>query len=154
MSVVDPIANFFASYPSTGFVYDRNKGTLEEFERLSSFRQWVEGGKRKQKAIFALQRALQKEFELVFGKQDGDYQQWCDLCRTLGIVPIPGSRVKHVHVNVFDVVDAQRQGRQATPIFRNVQQLKTYTIENGMTFPKKRAKRGLLKYLLRNIGLD
>ncbi|KIJ51124.1 hypothetical protein M422DRAFT_158523 [Sphaerobolus stellatus SS14] len=156
MSDSDPIAEFFAYYPE--FVYDRDKDTMTEFERLCRSRQWGRRGKRKRQALYALQHAIGEQFTVAFGNQDDDYQNWYNLCGTLGINPIPESitqcrkAIKGVYVNIFDVVDAQRQGRKATPMFSNVHLLRAYTFDNEMIFPKRRAKReGLLKYLLREI---
>lgn len=56
------------------------------------------------------------------------------------------------HVNLCDMLDAERSGRQVE-IFATEEDLVKYTRENHRYFPKEEAYAGgLLKYLLREIN--
>ncbi|KIJ29785.1 hypothetical protein M422DRAFT_784188 [Sphaerobolus stellatus SS14] len=155
-SLADPLTSFFTSYD--GFDYNRDNETMAEFGRLCRFMHWGKRNATRREALSALQEALRDQFDAAFGKGEDRYQQWSDLCGTIGISPVPDSitqcrtRVKNVFVNIFDVVDAHRHGKQVERKFRNIHELREYTVRNKKIFSKKRAKKeGLLKYLLKEI---
>ena len=60
--------------------------------------------------------------------------------------------MKHVWVNIYDVLDAEKTGETVTR-FPNLKALAIYTTANDYekVFPKRRAKGGALKFLLKQI---
>lgn len=60
-------------------------------------------------------------------------------------------RVRRIHVNLVDLVDAPRTGKPVM-LFPNLKQLREYTISHEKYFPKEDAHAGgLLRFLLRDI---
>jgi hypothetical protein len=54
-----------------------------------------------------------------------------------------------IHVNIYDVLELWRGQRQGITRFRNVAQLSRYSQEEDKIYPKKKAKAGVMKFLLR-----
>ncbi len=59
--------------------------------------------------------------------------------------------LKPIHVNIFDVLEFHRGQRQELRRFDTVKQLAKYSKKNNKIFPKRMAKRGALKFLLRKL---
>lgn len=53
-------------------------------------------------------------------------------------------------VNIYDITHHKRTGAPFD-FFNTLRDLRSYTIEGGLFFPKKRAKESALKFLLREI---
>lgn len=84
----NPIADFFASYPS--FDYDRTASSSAfEFRRLCKHMGWEPRSPEQKAAWVAFQDALASLFNELYGRDAGSLQAWQELCRRLGIYPVP-----------------------------------------------------------------
>ncbi|KAL2127115.1 hypothetical protein VTI74DRAFT_11315 [Chaetomium olivicolor] len=100
-------------------------------------------------------RKIVEEFDDYFGT--GTVQDWQRLCHDIGLegtfTSITQCRkaLRRVHVNIYDLLDAVKQGRQPRR-FANAQQLATYTVNSGKIYPKRYVKEmGPVKALMRQI---
>lgn len=56
---------------------------------MCSFFQWERDGKERQHVREQLKIAMTREFNSIYGKDEEDLGAWQNLCRVLGIVPVP-----------------------------------------------------------------
>ncbi|KAK3355676.1 hypothetical protein B0H65DRAFT_55116 [Neurospora tetraspora] len=97
------------------------------------------------------------DFARYFG--ENTLENWQRLCRDIGIKKEPPSItkcrevLKSVHVNIYDLLDAVRQG--TTPQrFGNPGQLKEYSVANRKIYPRHMAEKdkvGPVRVLLRGL---
>ncbi|KAF6756223.1 hypothetical protein DFP72DRAFT_894925 [Ephemerocybe angulata] len=106
-----PLYTFFASYSSTGFVYEPGNPTTE-FHRLWRNTLGLNFNSDRQTAMYlAFGDALSEQFTHWFTGNVSDRHAWETLCRRLGLRPIP-SELKDIQelviftfTNMVDVVD-------------------------------------------------
>ncbi|KAG9626993.1 hypothetical protein KCV03_g10229, partial [Aureobasidium melanogenum] len=161
MQHADALDEFFAQYPS--FSYNRNVSSTQEFRRMRKQFNWVKNDRGKyppesKAAWYSFRVAMVQTFNGTFGTDTEDRRAWMRIGARLNIVPLPRKlhdlrqQVMLTHVNLCDMLDAERSGRQVE-IFATEADLVKYTRENHRYFPKEEAYAGgLLKYLLREIN--
>ncbi|KIM42846.1 hypothetical protein M413DRAFT_10279 [Hebeloma cylindrosporum] len=158
------IDEFFARYPR--FPYDACDSVTNQFARLCKFFGWqpkeaafrkTDDARKYWVARRAFNNAMTKQFNSIYGTDFGDLSSWKNLCKVLGIVPIPDGleecrdAVAATHVNIVDLVEAQTTGKPVQS-FSSERELSDYTMEFRKFFPRDNAYAGgLLKFLLRNI---
>ncbi|KAL4250185.1 hypothetical protein AB1N83_014280 [Pleurotus pulmonarius] len=136
---------FFARYPE--FRYNPANSAILEFDRLCKLR--------RDEAHQAFKDAMVKEFNDIYGTDEGDINSWHKICTVLDIDPLPKTLresrdiVMSKHINLVDLVDSPT-GHVVS--FASLEALAAYTISTRKVFPKGSAYAGgLLKYLLREI---
>lgn len=149
----DPIAAFFAEYPS--FDYEEDQGTIEEFYRMCDYFGWDREDEERKQAHRLFKDAMVLRFNELYGTDVSSLENWHKLCIAVDIDPLPQTveeckeEIKEVHVNLVDLVDTS--GREVE-LFSSLQELRNYTITTGKYFPKESAYAGgVLKFLLREI---
>ncbi|KAI5847659.1 hypothetical protein DFP73DRAFT_474802 [Morchella snyderi] len=165
------VDQFFAGYPD--FPYNPRGNPMAEFRRLIEHKGWDlkdincfgYGIEKKSDAELRVEcglaqtqfyLAFKDEFEVTFGADDEDVGTWENLCIVLGVVPIPDNmqlcrkKLAPLNVNIYDLIHFTRTGQPFT-FFPTLQALRDYTIEKELFFPRELAKRGPLKFLLREI---
>ncbi|KAF2189997.1 hypothetical protein K469DRAFT_747283 [Zopfia rhizophila CBS 207.26] len=102
--------------------------------------------------------AYEAEFGVHFGSNPSKLETWQDLCKEVGIEPVPKSitqckkALKSVLVNLVNLID-HRRNPDTIPLieFASFNQFREFTT-GGHIFPKKWAKRdGFFKALLRQV---
>ncbi|TFK21865.1 hypothetical protein FA15DRAFT_696103 [Coprinopsis marcescibilis] len=144
-----PLHAFFAQY-SPQFIYNPNKNTTAEFQRLRKMRD---------DALYAkFADAFAHQFNANFGTEEQSLLSWQGLCATLGIPPIPYTlkeakqKVINTHVNLVDLTDHFYNPKIKRPIFQSLEELRDYTNSKRRYYPLDSAYAGsLLKFLLREI---
>ncbi|RPA82064.1 hypothetical protein BJ508DRAFT_414328 [Ascobolus immersus RN42] len=171
----DPIHAFFRKYPT--FNFNPAANYLDEFERLRKQQKWPTKKQLKKSSNQKTPQQLDKEeayqrikgafgtavaaaFGQDFGTNVEDLSAWREICEPLEIEPeqetVRGYKklMKKTHVNLVDLHVYRRQRGVGVPrpeLFRNVWELRKYTMEEEKIFPKAQAKGTLLKFLLRKI---
>ncbi|KAL0631727.1 hypothetical protein Q9L58_009402 [Maublancomyces gigas] len=161
-----PLDRFFRRYPE--FKYNPRGTHMAEFRRLVAAKRWdPERAKREQYAkeekSIAYNRAraaffdgFRGEFDHLFGADAKDFGTWRKLCRTLGVQPMPSDVEEckkvtgRLMVNIYDITHHKRTGAPFD-FFNTLDDLRSYTQENKLYFPKDRAKESALRFLLRQI---
>ncbi|KAF7970579.1 hypothetical protein HWV62_23693, partial [Athelia sp. TMB] len=146
------IEKFFEQYPP--FDYDSSQPVMSEFWRMCHYFGWNKKDEEQQEAREELKDAMVQQFNDFYGTDIEDINSWQILCGVLGISPVPQELkacrevVKRTHVNIVDLVDNVAH----VEVFKSLQDLRTYTIEESKYFPKENAYAGgVLKFLLREI---
>ncbi|KAL0948410.1 hypothetical protein HGRIS_010991 [Hohenbuehelia grisea] len=146
------ITAFFARFPE--FDYNPQAPITSEFYRMCDMFAWDREDPERKVAKEELNDAMAQAFNDMYGTDENDIHSWHNLCRVLGIAPLPENlqqcrdAVLTLHTNLVDFVD--RRGSQVH-IFGSLEELREYT-RNGKYFPKDNAySGGLLKFLLREI---
>ncbi|TFK21863.1 hypothetical protein FA15DRAFT_645014 [Coprinopsis marcescibilis] len=153
------LADFFGQYPS--FFYNKDQPANIEFGRLCQHMQWCDSDNEPQSekstAVRKFQDALVRQFNEVYGTDEHSLEAWQELCRRVGIYPIPEtiaearSKVKETHVNIVDLTESP--GGETVTSFDSELELSKYTRRNKRYFPGANAHAGgLLKVLLRRIN--
>lgn len=175
---VDYIDKFFAQHP--GFDYDPSAPIWMEFNRMCDDYEWDSDDYEFRNARRNFKSAMVQQFNSLYGTDENDLSSWQNLCRILGIQPVPErlkdcrkvctpwfreygqrfcetaetnsrKRIRQTHVNLVDLVDTSRTGMPVN-IFPNLKKLQDYTIKTEKYFPKEDAYAGsLLRFLLREI---
>ncbi|KAL8952342.1 MAG: hypothetical protein Q9222_001753 [Ikaeria aurantiellina] len=107
-------STFFDQYPD--FRQFLRRPIIVEYRRLAQKRGW---GKDSQAFRIHRRECLQAEFELHFGsiERNGKLAGWQMLCQELGLtgnlstVTQCKKKLKQIHVNILDMIDARREGR-------------------------------------------
>jgi hypothetical protein len=81
------ISAYFARFPD--FDFDDADETMSQFSELQETCQWSSKQYREEKD--ALQLALVEQFNQIYGRDAQSIRGWQELCRTLGITPIPAT---------------------------------------------------------------
>ncbi|KAF8637675.1 hypothetical protein AX16_010750 [Volvariella volvacea WC 439] len=151
----NPIDEFFAEYAE--FDYNRSRPVASEFTRMTRHYKWEKRTEEFQAVNKAYRLALTDHFNSFFGTDARDLGNWQNLCRIIGITPIPDDvkmcklAIKSSYINLVDLSEFSRTGRPVTR-FKSEWELASYTIAKHKTFPREEARAGgLLKYLLRHI---
>ncbi|GFP57733.1 hypothetical protein TASIC1_0009007000 [Trichoderma asperellum] len=151
----DELGLFFAIYPQ--FEYDPQEKSWTAYNRLVDFFGWKTNSKKERKARDKFKKALVGRFGQLYGTDENKLEVLQDLCRKVGISPVPSTittckkAISKVHVNIVDFIDSERTG-EPVPTFRSLKQFQAYTTKSSKVFPKKEAKQsGLLRYLLRPV---
>ncbi|RSL58453.1 hypothetical protein CEP53_006132 [Fusarium sp. AF-6] len=147
-----PIDLFFGKHPE--FDYMRDKPLWDEFDRMNQHFQ-LKGAKNQSRVEFHI--ALVKEFNRMFGVDEGNLESWGKLCAAMGL-SIPTTLeeahkiVRDAFVNLVVLVQSPRTG-ETVKVFKNAEDLKEFTAETKWIFPQRHAQAGgLLKMLLRKMG--
>ncbi|KAK7221888.1 hypothetical protein V2G26_009891 [Clonostachys chloroleuca] len=155
-----PLDTFFGSFRS--FKYDPSLPSSTSFAKLRDLEGWERGDPEGKDAWDRYQDALATELEMWYGADD-DLAAWHSLCRAVGIEPPPPTcalckkAARNKHVNIVDLIDwGRNQSGKKVRIFRDVDQLRTYTRETGKIFrnPYDEGEDGgnmVLRHLLRRI---
>ncbi|KAF8988974.1 hypothetical protein BDQ17DRAFT_1257362 [Cyathus striatus] len=151
-----PLDIFFTQYELEGkYRYNKNTPITKEFRKLRKAYHWkgrVLSRKRQQ-----YREAIVDQFNSAYGTDVHDLNAWRHICQIIGISPVPETitdckkAVKHVHINLVDLVDTKRTG-SSIKRFNSEVALSNYTMSTEKIFPKLEARAGgILKFLLRNI---
>lgn len=148
---------FLQEYFSThdGFTYDHTKPPSHEFHRLAKSSRW--DPRTKEREIVGFRKALERQFNSMYGRKENHAQHWQGLCRLLNIFPVP-QQLDHcremfltVFVNVIDLIHLP-QSQEQLRTFETVEDLAEYTKESGRYFPTRRVQiGGIIGCLLRHI---
>ncbi|KAF8989172.1 hypothetical protein BDQ17DRAFT_1373496 [Cyathus striatus] len=131
-----PLDIFFTQYELEGkYRYNKNTPITKEFRKLRKAYHWkgrVLSRKRQQ-----YREAIVDQFNSAYGTDVHDLNAWRHICQIIGISPA----VKHVHINLVDLVDTKRTG---SPIkrFNSEVALSNYTMSTEKIFPKLEARAG------------
>lgn len=113
-----PLDSFFLRYPE--FKYNPRGAHMAEFRRLVAAKGWdPERAKRKQHAEepesieyntarTAFFDAFRGEFDYLFGGTSEDFLTWQNLCKTLGVEPMP-KNVKQCKIVRIPITDCVRE---------------------------------------------
>ena len=88
-SIETHIDEFFAIDRYTRFPYDPSASVMAEFYRMCNFFGWKKDDEEKKTAREQLSNAMAKQFNSIYGTDVEDINSWKNLCRVLGIFPIP-----------------------------------------------------------------
>ncbi|EUC59434.1 tyrosinase tyrosinase: common central domain protein [Rhizoctonia solani AG-3 Rhs1AP] len=145
------VERFFAKCPS--FHYNSSQHIMAEFYRLCA-----SGMVSRDKTRQRFRDALTRDFNEMYGVDEGDLGAWQRLCRVL-VTDVPdeieGCRkvVKSRFINIVDLVDTHITENPVLQ-FRSEAELSSYTKTTGKYFPNDSEHAGsLLKFLLRFIVL-
>ncbi|TBU32105.1 hypothetical protein BD311DRAFT_775651 [Dichomitus squalens] len=104
-----------------------------------------------------LKDAMVQQFNSTYGRDVKDVVAWQNLCRALGVDPVPNSMhecrkvIESVHVNICDLVEAPILGTPRD--FGSEEALAIYSKSTDKIFPRDNVHAGsLLRYLLRHIS--
>ena len=86
---VDHIAAFFAGYPA--FAYDPSVPFMDGFLDMCDQFQWREDDAERKDALRALQDAMVRKFNDLYGVSADELWAWQRLCRAIGIAPVSNS---------------------------------------------------------------
>ncbi|KAH7334207.1 hypothetical protein B0J17DRAFT_770583 [Rhizoctonia solani] len=159
------INRFFAKYPK--FNHDPTKSYTEEFLRMTSEFGWSEGSEKYKIARKKLNTASVLQFNENFDKGHQEKNQkkgkmlrkWVALFNRIAIkdlvmpktVPEFEERVKSVHTNICDVLEAGVTSGKSID-WENEVILSQYTLRTKRIFPREHPLAGsLLRHLLRHI---
>lgn len=165
-----------------GFTPDPNSSLITNFNLLSTAQNWAPAGRARSRAHRRFRSAMIDEFNATYGTDNNDLESWKNLCRVVGIDPVPetitqcrkvrldllfsseiwrfdanmevSKAVRRTHVNLVDLIDndVRNAGGQVKK-FKTLRQLREYTHETEKYFPKNPAKAGgILKALLRDMN--
>jgi hypothetical protein len=152
----DPIANYFAQYPTFNFRPSADWRQKDAFNALAQQEQWTQSHRATQWEQFKSLWAQVAEIEFS-GNALSHYQT---LCEDLDIYPVPESittcrsALTSVFVNIVDLVQYRKDRRagrwspKATR-FRNLHDLKKYSMDEKKWYPKETAKAEMLRDLLK-----
>ncbi|KAL8967310.1 MAG: hypothetical protein Q9197_005500 [Variospora fuerteventurae] len=145
---------FFNGFPD--FHQRHDAPILDEFRRLAKRQSW----RMKDRDFKEIRReCLQAEFEYHFGgiEAGNKLAGWQGLCAELGLSHnIPSIKqcrkaLKRVHVNILDLIDDRRAGRQIER-YSSARALADYTNEHKRYFPLDDTQgESLIKILLKQI---
>lgn len=148
-----PLKIFFSRYSK--FQYQPQNSPTVEFNRLCEEYRWKPDSAEKEAARRDFNDAMKKEFDLLYGSDEKNINNWYKLCHVLRIDPVPNTlkecsaAVLRKHVNLVDLVQGSREN---IPIFESEIELSEYTKENKKFFPKEdAADGGVLRALRRQI---
>ncbi|RSL57636.1 hypothetical protein CEP51_014217 [Fusarium floridanum] len=147
-----PIDLFFGKHPE--FDYMRDKPLWDEFDRMNQHFQ-LKGAKNQSRVEFHI--ALVKEFNHMFGVDEGSLESWGKLCAAMGLstpttLEEAHKMVRDAYVNLVVLVQSSRTG-EPVKVFKSAEDLKEFTAETKWIFPQRHAQAGgLLKMLLRKMG--
>ncbi|KAI0710639.1 hypothetical protein C8Q76DRAFT_623876 [Earliella scabrosa] len=119
--------------------------------------QWREDDAQRKDALRALQDAMVRKFNDLYGVSADELWAWQRLCRAIGIAPVSNSlrdcrsAVLGTHVNLCDLLCERTLGRPRR--FTSAAALAGYSTRTGRIFPKNNPHAGaLLQILVRNIS--
>jgi len=154
----DPIAEYFAQFPSFKFQYSSNSDwrQIDAFNALAGIKGWSQDRRRLEWVNF--QNAWTHVGETEFGQSRLEHYQ--EICRDLGIDPVPDSinrckeQMKKVYVNIVDLIQYRKNKRECKSqgpltMFDNLEELKSYTEREKKHYPSENAKAELLRELLK-----
>lgn len=165
------------SYQTTtlGFQRDPTAPLADEYRRFALARGWGKKSARyKKERVNFYGAAVLQDFTRFWGDNASRLDAWQELCHFLGVHECPASitqckkvslvaqcvvatkslmppflqALKHIHVNLVDLVDARRRNIKPK-IFTSRSELASYIVETRKIFPKAKAKANpLLKQFL------
>ncbi|KAI5840874.1 hypothetical protein DFP73DRAFT_178054 [Morchella snyderi] len=145
---------YYSNYPN--FLYNPQQPPMMEFQRLMQHQHWGPRDEAYERARAEFFEAFAEEFASYFGSDQVDITSWQQLCEDLGVEPIPATitqcrkRLQQLNVNIYDLLHFKRTGA-AFELFPTVKELRKYTKQKKLIFPKAKAKEGPLRFLLRDI---
>ena len=129
-----PLEFYFAAFAVSGFSYNPASSAHNNFARLCKVSGWVGNSPQRTEARRGFQDALVQQFNFLYGTNGKDLAAWQNLCKTIGIEPIPDTvkscrqvrvfsflcrpvehipqRVWDAHVNIVDLIEAVRLRRR------------------------------------------
>jgi hypothetical protein len=153
----DPIAQYFARFPSFNYQPSLDWRQLGPFNALAKRLKWNDEHRKKEFKKFKRTWTTVVESEFS-GSSLSHYQS---VCRDLDISPIPDNvteckaQLKDVFVNIVDLMqyrtDRRHQGRGARKPrkFESLEQLRKYSEQEGKYYNKQEAKAEMLRELLK-----
>ena len=178
MPKMTPIDKFFTQLSqNTTLEYQPDMPVKSEFSRICGELGWGQESQEREDAYENLREALVLEFNHNYGVNVDEFDSWKNICKDIGIKPIPSSleecrevsdtrrwptyceidfscdlqKVVHTHVNILDLVESKKTHKKVR-VFTSVQDLSNYTKHTERFFPINHAKAGgVLRYLLRHI---
>lgn len=154
-----PLDTYFELFekelPAFSSTYRPTQSVAYHLTKLLDARPWTEEQKDEIKTHY--KNVLTDQFNLIYGTDNDSLKSWQGLCTILDVRPMPEdvrtcrSRVKSLHINLVDLIDAHRT-KKTIQKFPTEVELSKYTLGSGKFFPLMEARAGgLLKYLLRQI---
>ncbi|KAJ7609954.1 hypothetical protein FB45DRAFT_340709 [Roridomyces roridus] len=149
------LSQFFAAYPK--FEYDPSGPASQQFNQLRRVYKWERGDDDGDEAYHGFSRAVVQSFIDYYGYDVNDLGNWQNLCRVVGIQPIPGKlwecrkAIEDAHVNLMDLVDTHNTGEPVRR-FDSEEALASYTRIKKKYFPRAYVPDdSLVRYLLRHL---
>ncbi|RVD89682.1 uncharacterized protein DFL_000679 [Arthrobotrys flagrans] len=159
------IDNYFQGHSSFGYNPSPEASVLRTFKRLAISQGWDEERRKKEKAKF--QTAVDVEFTARVGSGFA-LSDWQRLAKVIGIEPLPVTitqcrkMIKKENINIYHILHAYRRATEVKNIedveackdirrFKNVAELRKYTLNHGMFYKKEFAKGSVLKGLLKRL---
>ncbi|KAJ4365991.1 hypothetical protein N0V95_000368 [Ascochyta clinopodiicola] len=151
----NPDVGYFAQQ---GIIASPNDDFNSLFKRLA-IREGLSKTQRKKRR----NHAIAAEMDAAYGTDITKLEKWQELCRDVGIEPVPQSitqcrkALSKVWVNLVNLIDHRRNRNIQLIVFPSYKQFCKYTIGDGKAhdhiFPKELAKKeGFIKALLRNLS--
>ncbi|EFQ36158.1 hypothetical protein CGRA01v4_03988 [Colletotrichum graminicola] len=155
-NIETPLDAFFRSYPT--FDYDPTLPPNESYANLKRHMGWRDDRTKSINGWNKYQEALEMEMEMWYGAED-DLTAWHVLCRAINIKPLPNTceeceqATRRTHVNIIDLIEHRRSNKGRVQTFRNVQELRAYTLETQRVYPNRLGPNSsvVLRHLLRNM---
>lgn len=79
--------SFYSRYKS--FTPNPNVSVIENFQLLTISQGWAPGGRARGRAYRNFRNAIIEEFNATYGTDDRDLSSWQNLCRVVGVEPVP-----------------------------------------------------------------
>ena len=86
-----PLEIFFSSFTVRGFSYTPTTSANKNFALLCKASGWVGNSPQRVDARRSFKDALVQQFNFLYGVDANDLNVWQNLCKTIGIEPVPDS---------------------------------------------------------------